>query len=156
MTQAGGSTCGCPVCHLAPRGQPHVSGASRVSAMFQTGHDAHVTPPGCPCLESAPASPSAALLLPHPSLEGSSLFSTCPTPQAPKVPPRCHFQLTLPPQPRWNRHTSTGKFSCYLSSHICLLFWTVSPQSLGQSQLSQIPALGLARKSTPAGFSYAA
>ena len=99
MTQAGGSTCGCPVCHLAPRGQPHVSVAFRVSAMFQTGHDAHVTPPGCPCLESAPASPSAALLLPHPSLEGSSLFSTYSTPQAPKVPPRCHFQLTLPPQP---------------------------------------------------------
>ena len=53
-----------------PRGgEPQVSAASRVSAMFQTGHDAHVTPPGCPCLEVSPCQPICCLAL-LPSLSG--------------------------------------------------------------------------------------
>lgn len=40
------------------------------------------------------------MLFPHPSLEGPALFSTCPTPQAPKVPPKCHFLVALLPRPQ--------------------------------------------------------
>lgn len=118
-------------------GEPHVSVASRVSAMFQTGHDAHVTPPGCPHLEVSPCQPLLPCCFPIPLWKAPPSFPLAPPPSS-QGPTQMSLPGHTPPTPlAWKltlarfSYAAQGLGSYCFSQHVSL-FVAMTP--LGQGQ----------------------